>query len=225
MSASRKNIISVVTRSSCPSDCGDYASAHCHFSDTGDGKIGEVNISHSVNCNASGATYLSFSCQDVVSIVPSGTSPSDCGDYASVQCHFSDTSVGIVGEVNISLFIYCYTCSVTYLSFGRQDVISIVAKSSCPSDCGDYATAQSYFSDTITEKFGYEKTLCSKSNVKWSSDFSSSRGSVVSIKPCGTTPSDSSDYTIARCYFPDAIISKVSEVDIAASIDPETVRS
>ena len=153
MSARCQDPIPIVASNSCPSNCSDNASARCHFSNTMV-YLAYVDVTRIINSNSSRIIQLGARRQNPISIVKIKTCPSDCSDYASARCHFSDTTILSIGDVDIARSINIKTIGIIYLSARRQDPISVVAKSSCPSNCSDNASAHCHFSNTLIYTVG-----------------------------------------------------------------------
>ena len=145
----RSDIISIVARRSCPGDCNNHASTHYHFSNTKVIAIGEVDITRSIYSNALRLIYLGTSRLEATSIVAGRSCPNNCSDDASTHCHFSNTIVIKVGEVDITISIYSNTSRLIYLGTRCRYVISIVARRSRPGNCSDDASTHCHFSDTM----------------------------------------------------------------------------
>ena len=110
------------------------------------------------------------------------------------------------------------------MSTSRVSVVSKIPRTSCPNNCGDIASAHSYFSDTIISVVdNVDITRSIYSNAKRISELSASRGSTISTVPRSSCPSNGSDYASAHCYFSNTVIVTVGNVDIALSIDVQSM--
>ena len=137
MSGSRHDVISIVGSIPCPSNCSDYASAHRYFPDTIVIRVGNVDVTRTISSNVLRILKIGTNRQDVVTIIGRIPCPSNCSDYTSAYCHFSDTIVSCVSEVEVATSINCDTIICVYFGTCRCEIISMVAYRSITSNCKD----------------------------------------------------------------------------------------
>ena len=130
-----------------------------------------------------------------------------------------------IGEIDIIRSVKSDIITRTKFSARRHYPISIVAIKSCPSNGSDYASTHCHFSDKMIFLVDeVDITQCIKSNSVRIVKLSTCRHDSISIVASKSCARNRSDDASACSNFSDTMIFLTDEVDIALSINRNTIR-